>query len=245
MQRLSGFIQRALTRTGLWPSASHPGFVVDELDAPQAYRLWAPTYSAESATSFLDEEVAREMLRGLPHTRLLDAGCGIGRRIAGIPGAFGMDLSPDMLAAGGARNVVTGDVRAMPFASGRFDMVWCRLVLGHLPDILPAYLELARVCMPGGYVFVTDFHPDAAAAGHRRTFTDQAGTVHGIEHYVHRNHIDVARSAGLDIVSHCDAAVGPSIRDFYVRGLGPKAYQRDEGLRLVSAFLFHRPGWAR
>jgi ubiquinone/menaquinone biosynthesis C-methylase UbiE len=68
-------------------------------------------------------------------------------------------LSPDMLAAGGASNVVTGDVRAIPFPSERFDMVWCRLVLGYVPDALQAYMELARVCKPGGYIFVTDFVP--------------------------------------------------------------------------------------
>ena len=197
MQSLPNLIKRTLTITGLRPSASLGGAIVDKLDAREAYRLWASTYSAESTTSFLDEELAQEMLTGLSHTRLLDAGCGIGRRIAGIPGAVGMDLSPNMLAAGGAPNVVDGDVRAMPFPSNRFDMVWCRLVLGHLPDLLPAYRELARVCMPGGHVFVTDFHPAAAAAGHRRTFTDPAGTVHEIEHYVHTNHMNAARDAGV------------------------------------------------
>lgn len=214
---------------------------MNELDVREAYRLCAPTYAAETATSFLDKGLAREMLRGLPCTRLLDAGCGIGRRIADISGAVGMDLSSDMLVAGGACNMVTGDVRAMPFESDCFDMVWCRLVLGHLPDPLPAYLELARVCVPGGYVFVTDFHPDAAAAGHRRSFTDQAGTVHEIEHYVHNNHMHLAVKAGLSVVAHCDGAVGPSIRDFYVRGVGLKAYKRDIGLKFVAAFLFRRP----
>jgi malonyl-CoA O-methyltransferase len=240
MQRLRNLVRGALAITGLRPSAGLGGAIVDKLDVAEAYRLWAATYSAESAPSFLDEEVAREMLSGLPRTRLLDAGCGLGRRIAGIPGAVGMDLSPHMLAAGGANNVVAGDVRAIPFEAGRFDMVWCRLVLGYLRDLLRAYQELARVCMPRGYVFVTDFHPDATAAGHRRTFNDQAGVVHEIETYVHTNHIDVAQHAGLTLVSHRDAAVGPSIRDFYIRGIGPKAYKRDEGLKLVSAYLFRR-----
>jgi malonyl-CoA O-methyltransferase len=211
-----------------------------ELDVREAYRLWAPTYAVETAISFLDEELARKMLRGLPRTRLLDAGCGIGRRIADIPGSVGMDLSPDMLAAGAASNVVTGDIRAMPFASDCYDMVWCRLVLGHLPAPLRAYLELARVCTPGGYVFVTDFHPDAVAAGHRRSFRDQAGTVHDIEHYVHNDHMHLAANAGLSVVARCNGAVGPSIRDFYVRAGRLDAYKRDTGLKLVAAFLFRR-----
>jgi len=240
MESLWRLMKRNFVGTGLWPSSSEGRAAMCELGVREAYHLWAPTYAAETATSFLDEELAQKMLRGLPHTQLLDAGCGIGRRIVDIPGAVGIDLSPDMLAAGGAPNVVTGDVRAMPFSSDRFDMVWCRLVLGHLPDPLSAYLELTRVCMPGGYVFVTDFHPDAAAAGHRRSFTDQAGTVHEVEHYVHNDHAHLAMKAGLSVVAHHNGAVGPSIRDFYVRGVGLKAYKRDIGLRLVAGFLFRR-----
>jgi|ERR1700733_6264523 malonyl-CoA O-methyltransferase len=241
MPRWRALLKSGLTGAGLWPSANNGPVALSELNVVEAYRRWAPSYSTETVPSFLDEELAQEMLAGLPCTQLLDAGCGIGRRIVNVPGAIGMDLSPDMLAAGRASNVVTGDVRAIPFPSERFDMVWCRLVLGYVPDALQAYMELARVCKPGGYIFVTDFHPDASAAGHRRTFTDQAGIVHNIEHYVHNNHMEVAAKAGLSVVAHRDGAVGPSIRAFYVRGIGVRAYKRDTGLKLVAAFLFRRP----
>ncbi len=240
MSGLLSLIKHALGGSDLSPLISRRRVTVSKVDAREGYRLWAPTYATETATSFLDDELAEEMLSGLPHTQLLDAGCGVGRRIRNIPGAIGMDLSPEMLAAGRAHNVVSGDVRAMPFASDRFDMVWCRLVLGHLPDPLRAYLELARVCLPGGYVFVTDFHPDAAAAGHRRTFNVQEGTVCEIEHYVHRDHLQFAMKAGLTLVASREGTVGPSIRDFYLHGIGLKAYKRDIGLKLVSAFLFRR-----
>lgn len=236
-------MKQRLAGTGLWPFRNGRRAVTSKLDAREAYRHWAPTYASETATSFLDEELAQEMLRGLPRTRLLDAGCGTGRRIADLPDAIGIDASPEMLAAGGARNVVTGDIRAIPFAPDRFDMVWCRLVLGHLSDPSRAYQEFARVCMPSGYVFVTDFHPDAAAAGHQRTFTDKAGTVHQVEHYVHTNHAHLAEAVGLSLVAHRDAVVGPSIRDFYIRGIGLKAYKRDAGLKLVVAFLFRKLGY--
>ncbi len=209
-----------------------------ELNVRDAYRLWAPTYADETATSALDEELAREMLQDLPKAHLLDAGCGIGRRIRDIPGAIGMDLSPDMLAVGQGLNVVAGDVREVPFASNQFDMIWCRLVLGHLPDALRAYQELYRVCAPGGYVFVTDVHPDALAAGHRRNMTDKDGKVYNIEHYIHRNHIELAEQVGLVSVRSRSGAVGPSIRRFYEQGIGLPAYQRDLGLKLVEAMLF-------
>lgn len=234
MSPLNKLIKRAFVRITR-PAAPH------EISVRDAYRLWAPTYAAETATSFLDEELARQMLDRLPRTQLLDAGCGIGRRIQSIPGAIGIDQSPEMLAAGGATNVVAGDIRSMPFGSNRFDMVWCRLVLGHIPDPLLALREFARVCMPGGHIFVTDFHPKAAAAGHRRTLTDPTGAVHAIEHYVHTNLVELAAQAGLQLLEHRDGTVGPSVRSFYIRGIGISAYQRDLGLKLVSAFLFRKP----
>lgn len=214
---------------------------VSLLDAREGYRLWAPSYSNETVTTALDDELAGQMLQGLPRQRLLDAGCGSARRIREIPDAIGLDLSVEMLAADDAQNVVEGDVRAMPFASSQFDVVWCRLVLGHLPDPWPAYMELARVCKPGGYVFVTDRHPDAVAAGHRRTFTAPDGTVYEIEHHVHRNHVELAEKAGLVQIASCEAAVGPRVQQFYARGIGLKAYRRDLGLKLVCAFLFRLP----
>ncbi len=211
-----------------------------EISVREAYRRWAPTYNAETATSFLDDELAHEMLNGLPRTQLLDAGCGIARRIQSIPGAIGIDQSPEMLGAGRASNVVAGDIRSMPFGSSCFDMVWCRLVLGHLADPLLALRELARVCIPGGHIFVTDFHPEAAAAGHRRTLTDSTGSVHAIEHYVHTNLVELATQADLELIQHRDGAVGPSVRSFYIRGIGMKAYKRDLDLKLVTAFLFRK-----
>jgi SAM-dependent methyltransferase len=234
MSPLRNLVKRALFRV------THPP-ALPEISVREAYRLWAPTYAAETATSFLDDELAQQMLHALPQTRLLDAGCGIGRRIRSIPGAVGIDQSPEMLAAGGATNVVAGDIRCMAFASDHFDMVWCRLVLGHLPDPLAALREFARVCTPGGYVFLTDFHPQAASAGHQRTLTDRDGAVHAIEHYVHTNHVELAVQAGLELIEHRDGAVGPSVRSFYIRGIGVKAYKRDLGLKLVTAFLFQKP----
>jgi malonyl-CoA O-methyltransferase len=213
----------------------------DDLNVRDAYRLWAPTYAVETATSTLDEQLAQEMLRDLPRTRLLDAGCGIGRRILGIPNAIGIDLSPEMLASGQGQNLVNGDIRRMPFAPNQFDMVWCRLVIGHLPDPFRAYREFCRVSAPGAYIFVTDFHPDAVLAGHRRTMTGSDGTARSIEHYVHPDHVELAKQAGLMLIQHRSGKVAPSIRHFYEQGIGLRAYRRDLGLNLVEAMLFRKP----
>ncbi len=213
------------------------------LNPREAYRLWAPSYAAETAISALDEEMAAELLQGLPCTHLLDAGCGIGRRLKDAPGlAIGVDASPEMLQAGGGPMLAAADVCALPFASGAFDMVWCRLVLGHLADPVPAYRELARVCAPSGHVLVSDFHPDAARAGHRRSFRDATGVVRDVEHHIHAvsRHEAMANAAGLTLAGRHDGAIGPSIRDFYARANRLAAYDADLGLNVVAAFLFRR-----
>lgn len=213
------------------------------LSPREAYRLWAPTYANETAISFLDEELVTALSPTPTGKRLLDAGCGTGRRLGRCNAAFaaGIDLSPEMLAAGGIANAAAADVRALPFGNASFDIVWCRLVLGHLADPLSAYRELARVCTPCGSLLVTDFHADAVAAGHRRTFRDRTGAQYEIEHHVH-DHSYLASSVGFSLMDELEGSIGPSVESFYIQAGRRDGYARDKGLAVVSAFLFQRTG---
>lgn len=214
------------------------------MEPRDAYRLWAPTYAAETVVSFLDEELAVALSPALEGKRLLDAGCGTGRRLARNETALaiGVDASQDMLMAGRAGCIAAADLRALPFPPQSFDIVWCRLVLGHFIDPLPAYRELARVCRVGGFLFASDFHADAVAAGHRRRFRDQQATVHEIEHHVHAGgaHIDMAARAGFAVKAQRDGCVGPSVKIFYAAAGRDAAFEKDRGLALVAAFLLQR-----
>lgn len=214
------------------------------LEPRDAYRLWAPTYSEETAISHLDKELADRLSPPSGSKRLLDAGCGTGRRLAGTNAALavGVDLSVEMLSAGRENNVVVADVRALPFAAETFDLVWCRLVLGHLHDPRPAYRELTRVCRIGGHVFVSDFHAEAAARGHTRSFRDQGGQEWAIEHHVHDrdSHSNMATTAGLALQANEDACIGESVKGFYEQAGRMSAFERDRGLPVVAAFLFER-----
>ena len=216
----------------------------------EAYRQWAPSYSEETAISWLENDLVGEMTPPLDGLRLLDAGCGTGRRVQDACAAtrVGLDLSPEMLAAGiGGRarspglQAVVGDVRDIPLPPRSFDLVWCRLVLGHLPRIAAAYSELARVADHGAIVIVSDFHPAAVDAGHRRTFSTGAEVIE-VEHYVHSvaDHVAAAHDVGLTPMVCREALIGEDVRPFYERAGKQAAYRDHVGLPVVLALAFRK-----
>ncbi|HUM02716.1 MAG TPA: class I SAM-dependent methyltransferase [Thermoanaerobaculia bacterium] len=222
------------------------------LPAETAYRLWAESYDEENPLTTLDHRAAALLTPPLAGRTLLDAACGTARRLAfgGSAGprlAAGVDLVFEMLRRGRtdrARRQTTaaGDLRALPLRSSRFDVVWCRLAAGHLPRIAPLYRELARVLAPGGRAIVTDFHPAAVAAGHRRLFRDTSGKSHLVAHVVHEPeaHERAAAAEGLLLESRIDLPIGEEVRVFFERAGALYWYERDRGLPLLLALRFRR-----
>jgi SAM-dependent methyltransferase len=108
----------------------------------------------------------------LPHLRpglsVLDVGCGPGTITAGLaalvtPGRVtALEVSEDVLGLArstvDADNVtfVVGDVHALDYPDGTFDVVHAHQVLQHLPDPVTALREMRRVCKPGGVVAARD-----------------------------------------------------------------------------------------
>jgi malonyl-CoA O-methyltransferase len=207
------------------------------LDARTAYELWAPSYHNETAVSHLENMLVGALT---PHGRTLDVGCGIARRLP-TRDSVGADLSFNMLRhARHPAHLACADVRALPFADASFDVVWCRLVLGHLPDLSIAYHELARVAR--GTIIVTDFHPSAAQAGHERTFRDADNNLHSVEHYIHDldAHASAALRSGLRIGEQRDGCVGPDVQPFYDTASRSDMYHAQIGLPLVLAVKLER-----
>jgi SAM-dependent methyltransferase len=111
----------------------------------------------------------------LPHLRpgmsLLDVGCGPGTITADLaalvaPGTVtAVETSADALEAARAEasrrqqaNIEfrIGDVYALDFPDGTFDIVHAHQVLQHLADPVAALTEMRRVCRPGGLVAARD-----------------------------------------------------------------------------------------
>jgi len=218
------------------------------LPARAAYRLWAPSYDAETAMSHLETETIAMLDVATQGRSLLDVGCGTARRLRASDAAMavGVDATIEMLTQADADRLAAADVRALPFAGASFDVTWCRLVLGHVPDLDAAYAELARVCRENGSVVVSDVAAEAARAGHKRTFSDAAGATHEVEHFVHSAgvHVTAAARAGLELERRADGIVGPSIRSYYVNAGKERAYEQQKGLPLVLGLRFRNRGVA-
>jgi malonyl-CoA O-methyltransferase len=215
------------------------------LPAREAYALWAAAYDVENPVTRLDRQAVSELTPPVAHRRLLDAGCGTGRRLAALsPGepalAVGLDLARDMLLAGLAGTPlfarhVQGDVRYLPLADATMDVIWCRLVLGHTSDLRGAYSEFRRVAASGARLIVTDFHPDALRAGHRRTFRDPRGALREIETHPHTPdaHAAAAQAAGFSSADVREYRVGPLVKTLYEAAGRRAHYDQDVGLPLV------------
>ena len=223
--------------------------MISVLSPQEAYRLWADTYADETAISFLESELTADLTPPLQNLRLLDAGCGTGRRLGGTGAALavGVDISPEMLAAVAERGpgvqTLVADIRDLPLPDHGFDVIWCRLVIGHLPECAPVYAELARVAAPGARLVVTDFHPAAYEAGHRRSFR-QGADVYEIEHHVHDldRHLAMAKAAGWRLSETRSALIGPAARPFYDKAGRSALYAEHEGLPVVLGLAFDCEG---
>ncbi len=111
----------------------------------------------------------REHIR--PDSRILDCGCGPGSITVGLAQwapdgeTVGIDIGAEQL--DGARALARdlsvenvtfrqGDIFALPFEDGSFDVVFSQTVLFHLPDRERAVAEIKRVLRPGGLVGLRD-----------------------------------------------------------------------------------------
>lgn len=219
------------------------------LTVQEGYALWATTYEQENAITVLDEQAAASLCPPRAGARLLDVGCGTGRRFAAaseVGSAIGVDLVPAMLAEGrrrGRGNLLAGSALALPFPTARFDQLWCRLMIGHLPALANVYGELARVTAAGGKMLVTDFHPSLAARGGARRFSDERGETHELVHFPHsgEEHLRCAGGAGLQLEAKLELCINESVRGFFERAGKAEEYQRLIGTPALLAFLFRKP----
>jgi SAM-dependent methyltransferase len=172
------------------------------------YAAWAGSYDEPgNPIVALEGSAVGSMLDTVAPGRALDAACGTGRHAAELERrgheVHGFDLTPEMLAIARATvstgRFTAGDLLAIPFADGSFDLVVCGLALAHVDHVSVAVAELARVLAPGGRAILSVLHPFLAALGWHAPFQDGAGRRRFVrEHdHTHADYLMALRDAGL------------------------------------------------
>jgi SAM-dependent methyltransferase len=93
---------------------------------------------------------------------VIDFGCGTGILIRELLErgyqVVGLDLSLEMLKAHKEviAFLVCGDGCCLPLADAKFDAVFCRGSIHHVPDLKRAFEEIVRVLKPGGYLIFSE-----------------------------------------------------------------------------------------
>jgi ubiquinone/menaquinone biosynthesis C-methylase UbiE len=143
---------------------AHAAAIADQFTRQAALFATAPALHDKAALDLLVDAA-----RPLPADAALDVACGPGsvvlafaarvRRAVGLDGTEAMlDEARQAAARSGAQNVewCLGDVYALPFADGAFDIVSCRFAFHHLEEPARALAEMVRVAHPGGRIVLCD-----------------------------------------------------------------------------------------
>jgi SAM-dependent methyltransferase len=187
------------------------------------YRVWSATYDQPGNGLYgVEEPFVHEIVDALPPGVALDAACGTGRHSAYLAArghtVVGVDSSAEMLEVARGKvpgaSFTHGDVTALPLPDDHADLVVCALALAHLPDLRPAFAELARVLRPGGHLIVTDVHQETVALGsvpHVRLTDGRAGLIPSYRHRA-SDYLQAALPLGMRL-RRCDEPRSPARRD--------------------------------
>jgi malonyl-CoA O-methyltransferase len=164
----------------------------------------------------------------------LDLACGTGRYaqlLAASQAAevVAVDFCMPMLKQVANATRVCANMMDLPFAADSFDVVISGLALAHAADICRFMAEIARVLRPGGTLLYSDFHPDGARAGLKRSFKDKDERTFQVAHndYPVATQLAAAKAANLRVDIVHEIRVGDELcepfensDDFYGRWHG-------------------------
>jgi ubiquinone/menaquinone biosynthesis C-methylase UbiE len=241
-------VSTAITRSYTW-AMLETEYQSKEVGIQEGYALWATFYDQEENPLIAAEEPHVDLIMAkLAVTVALDVGTGTGRyarKLAqrGIK-IVAVDQCPEMLdvAQRYARenelriDFQCGELRALPFRSNHFELVVCGLVLCHVPNLVQTIGEFSRVTRAGGHLLVTDFHPNAVAAGGRTVFL-QAEAWYLLPNIRHTrdDYLEAMEVAGFKLLD---------VIDLYVRDIPDETipfyetWVREKGDELFGLIIF-------
>jgi len=103
-------------------------------------------------------------ISNIPRAKVVEAGSGPGycasllNRYDTVSEAVLLDIDPEVIQLAGARDSTlrptVGNLLHSPFFDNSFDLVYNSSTIEHIPDLKTPFSEMARICRPGGIIFV-------------------------------------------------------------------------------------------
>lgn len=231
---------------------------VREVSTAEGYAVWSEGYDRDHNPLIAAEDpLVDALLAPLPIATALDIATGTGRyalRLArrGVA-VTAIDQSVEMLAVAretarsagldiAFREATIGE--PLPFEADSFDLVLCALALCHVPDLYGAVAEFSRVVRPGGYLLITDFHPDVVAEGWRTAYARPGITYHlpNVSH-TRAGYVDAVLQTGCTLLQTIDIKLRECPQGYFsptmIKNVGDKNFglimlaQKSEGDQIV------------
>jgi SAM-dependent methyltransferase len=183
-----------------------PGLVRDQYEREDNLRARQALYEEREGPDA--REAVWDAVVALSPRRVLEVGGGPGELAERIQRELAadvrfVDISPRMVELARARGVEAqiGDVQALPFADGSFDVVVAAWMLYHVPDLDRGLGEIERVLEPGGALVAVTNSVDhlrelrevvSYQGGFESTFSRENGEKHLRRHFadVERRDVD-------------------------------------------------------
>jgi SAM-dependent methyltransferase len=217
------------------------------------------------------------------HDLILDIGCGPGTITTDLADRVprghvtGVDAAPDIIEQ--ARGVIrgrgnldfeVGDVYALDYRAGAFDVVHAHQVLQHLGDPVKALREMRRVTRPGGLIAVRDgdygamiWYPEVPALDDWLALYKRVARGNGGEPQAGRRLHTWAREAGLEDITASSSTwtyatpeerawwgglwADRTVRSAYAASAVGGGYATADDLRRIAdgwrAWAGHQDGW--
>lgn len=180
---------------------------------------------------YLDRCLAQSLT---PDTRVLDAGCGVGRSVEYLrqkgvspENILALDLNYQMVTR--ARNEITeaayiqGNLTALPIEDGGLDLVLCSHVVHYLDDggYKTAMANFARVLRPGGKLIIITTHPMRVSRHNLAEYQERRwrmdGTPWGSEtpFFIRTlaDYFSQTRAAGFEIIGLDEPEIDPKAKE--------------------------------